>query len=557
MRAQDDWNPSNPPEPAVKYKVTTSSSPNYGYTSGGGSFTKGQQTWISTSAYGTGYKFLYWTMDGEKYTESQSFSYTVEEKDVAFVAYYEYNPDSPSEPDGVLSYKLYLNSNLSGCCSFNRTSGGKIKVGENVNLQVYYNQGYKFLGWYSADTLFSESNPVNFQMLAKDMTLTAMVEYNPDNPGDPPSDKPAPIKVSVKDCTRMYGDSNPSFEYVKSSDFPGEPVVTCEADANSPVGTYTIKIERGTIEGENLVLENGTLTVTKAPLTIKAGEYSKKQGEENPTFTPTYEGFRNSDTAESLTTKPTVSCDATKVSPVGEYAVIVSGAVATNYEISYVNGKLTIEVMTFVAGGDDNKDEDDPATYLVTSFDETNPTVSITGSTEVKGAFEIPETVEYGGVTFTVTEIAPSAFENKTEITDIIIPITISKIGANAFKGCSNLKSITVNNSEPIDLSNVAARSMATRTDDSSIFEGVDKETCVLYVPEGSVDLYKAAPVWKEFVNIMAITSSGIYGVVSAGSAPYDIFDFNGRKVKSKVIELEGLPKGIFIVRGKKIIIKR
>ena len=35
-------------------------------------------------------------------------------------------------------------------------------------------------------------------------------------------------------------------------------------------------------------------------------------------------------------------------------------------------------------------------------------------------------------------------------------------------------------------------------------FESVDKETCFLYVPDGSVDLYKAAPVWNEFKNSKA-----------------------------------------------------
>ena len=638
VSAQDDWNPSNPPEPAVKYKVTTSASPSSCYASGGGSYSPGQQIWINTSSYSSGYRFLYWTKNGEQYSEQQSFNYTVEEQDVAFVAYYEYNPANPAEPDGVLSYRLYLNTNLPGCCSFNRGSGDKVKVGETVGLNAYLNQGYKFLGWYLGDELLSESTWYNYEMPANDVTLTAMVEYSPDNPGDPPSNRPLTPIVTVKNCERVYGDANPVFEYVKNKEFAGEPVITCEADASSPVGTYTIKIERGTIENDSVVLVGGTLTInkapltisagyysrvygddnpspspsysgfkngesnevlttqpslswgatketpvgettvdisgadavnyeisyvggtltiTKAPLTIKAGEYTKKQGDDNPTFAPEYEGFKNSDNADSLSTKPTVSCDATKSSPVGEYVITVSGAESKNYVISYVNGKLTIKAMTFVSGGDDDKDEDDAAVYQITTLDEANPTVSIAGSEGVKGKFGIPETVEYNGVIYTVTEIVEGAFENNNLLTDIIIPATITSIKDRAFKGCSNLKTITVYIVTPITLQVASTRAMMTRADGASIFEGVDKETCILYVPEGSVELYKAANVWKDFVNILAIGSTGMNRIVLTSDNHQDVYDLYGRKVKSKTTSFEGLQNGVYIIKGKKQLIKR
>ena len=40
--------------------------------------------------------------------------------------------------------------------------------------------------------------------------------------------------------------------------------------------------------------------------------------------------------------RPVIECDATIDSPAGEYEIRVSGAVAQNYEISYVNGVLTV-----------------------------------------------------------------------------------------------------------------------------------------------------------------------------------------------------------------------
>ena len=35
-----------------------------------------------------------------------------------------------------------------------------------------------------------------------------------------------------------------------------------------------------------------------------------------------------------------------------------------------------------------------------------------------------------------------------------------------------------------------------------STFYNVDPSTCVLYVPKGSLELYKSAPVWQEILNI-------------------------------------------------------
>ena len=105
-------------------------------------------------------------------------------------------------------------------------------------------------------------------------------------------------------------------------------------------------------------------------------------------------------------------------------------------------------------------------------------------------------------------------------------------------------------------MSVATARRMMTRADGSSIFEGVDKATCILYVPEGSVELYKAAPVWCEFQNILVIGSTGIKEILMTDGESYDIYNLQGRKVKAKATSLEGLPRGVYIVNGKKIVLK-
>ena len=325
-------------------------------------------------------------------------------------------------------------------------------------------------------------------------------------------------------------------------------------------GSYTVYYKvTGDANHNDIAAQHFDVTIAKAALTVSAGNYEIFEGEEIPSFEIKYDGFVNNETADALITKPTISCEATVGSKPDEYKVTVSGAEAKNYEITYVDGKLTILAKSFVSGGDDDKDEDDPATYQITSNEgegDTPPTVAITEDKDVSGAFDIPEAVTYHNKTYTVTEIGEGAFENNTNLTSVSIPSSITNIGDKAFKGCSNLKSITVYITTPISLSVLAAtRRMMTRADGSSVFDGVDKATCILYVPEGSVDLYKAAPVWCEFKNILAIGSTGIKEILMTDGEAHDVYNLQGRKVKAKATSLEGLPRGVYVVKGKKISI--
>ena len=61
-----------------------------------------------------------------------------------------------------------------------------------------------------------------------------------------------------------------------------------------------------------------------------------------PGLTASYSGFVNGDTAASLATPVTLSTSATSSSPVGTYAIQASGATSANYQITFVNGTLTI-----------------------------------------------------------------------------------------------------------------------------------------------------------------------------------------------------------------------
>ena len=84
-------------------------------------------------------------------------------------------------------------------------------------------------------------------------------------------------------------------------------------------------------------------TVTRASLTITADNKTRPFGVVNPTLTVTYSGFVNNDSADQLTTLPTLTTDATISSAVGQYAINVNhDAASPDYMFNYNPGILTI-----------------------------------------------------------------------------------------------------------------------------------------------------------------------------------------------------------------------
>lgn len=170
--------------------------------------------------------------------------------------------------------------------------------------------------------------------------------------------KKAPITVKVNDQTRLYGDSNPqftfSFEGLKNDDTtPNLSVdfkVSTTAKATSEVGIYDVTASGGVAKNyEFTEFQGGKLFVTPAPLIIEAQSSTRTYGSENAPFKFIYSGFKNSDTATSLSRLPEATTDATATSDAGSYSITPYGAEAKNYNISYKNGTLTVQKVTLLA----------------------------------------------------------------------------------------------------------------------------------------------------------------------------------------------------------------
>jgi len=183
--AQGDYNPVNPPDPQMLYKVVALATDGH-YTSGSGSYAVGTQVTINTSASSTGFDFKHWTKNGVFYTNNKSFTYTVEAANVRFQAVYDFNPTNPQDPQTISEYRLYLVPDPVEACSFNRTSGQKCSAGTNPTVTAYGNQGFVFQGWYDGDTKISESTTLNtFTMPNINTTLTARYVFSPVSPAEP------------------------------------------------------------------------------------------------------------------------------------------------------------------------------------------------------------------------------------------------------------------------------------------------------------------------------------------------------------------------------------
>lgn len=143
-------------------------------------------------------------------------------------------------------------------------------------------------------------------------------------------------------------------------------------------------------------------------------------------------------------------------------------------------------------------------------------------------------------------------------LTKVTIPSSIQDIGC-AFSFCANLQTVINLSEEPQIIETYTTNGVEARTrsegETHAAFDYTDKNACVLYVPKGCVEKYRAAIGWKDFVNIVEMSSSAIDGILMDGK-PFDVYDLQGRRVLSGAISLKSLPKGMYIVRGRKVVVK-
>lgn len=190
------------------------------------------------------------------------------------------------------------------------------------------------------------------------------------------------------------------------------------------------------------------------------------------------------------------------------------------------------------------------------------------------------------GATYTVpnsvTTINNTSFAYNFFITSVTIGNSVTSIGNYAFENCSSLAAVTIGNSVASigDYAFRLCHSLTIVTNHAAIpqaipftvFYYVDITACTLHVPAGSLELYQAADVWKDFGIILAdeisikensIAGINVYGnqnnvyIVNENNIPLrsvQIIDILGREIyRSENLTQTILPiygaNGVYVVR--------
>ena len=163
-------------------------------------------------------------------------------------------------------------------------------------------------------------------------------------------------------------------------------------------------------------------------------------------------------------------------------------------------------------------------------------------------------------------DIGNWTFSDCTNLTSVDINPT-NNIGNNAFSGCTNLQKVYLGDSVKAigeyafnnctSITQISSEAVVPPTCESGVFTDINKSKCKLIVPKNSLDAYKQAYQWEDF-SLIEGSTTGITNTVYNKAGLADVYTIDGTKRLSKAStdEINALPKGVYIVNGKKIIIK-
>ena len=366
-------------------------------------------------------------------------------------------------------------------------------------------------------------------------------------------------------------------------------------------GKYTVYYEV-TMENYKPFTGKATVEITKLPLTVTADDKSAGYGDDAPKYSYRAEGFIGGESTNNLKGKARYACDYRKGSDAGEYTIGISGLTSVNYDITFVEGTLTVGKKTLgISWGETTFYYDGtkkvPTVEVTGLADGDGYTVSVSGDATAVGSYTatvsglssqnyvLPEPLTCD---FTILREMNGLFsEGCTWATfvaeeDLAIPegleayavtgVTATAIEAEAIgyipagtaillKRADTAKDSYVGSAETGEKPEVESLLAGSATEDVTMTAYTDY---VLYRDEfvlsavGSVKAghayLPAAETPLSGARQLRISTSGATAIATATGdsvAGNDWYDLNGRRIDTAPTR-----KGMFIKNGKKVIIK-
>jgi hypothetical protein len=166
------------------------------------------------------------------------------------------------------------------------------------------------------------------------------------------------LTLTANNASRLAGEPNPTLTFSvtglvgddqATAAFSGAPELSTTANTASPVGDVAIDIAQGTVAlsdfGYGLNLVAGILSIDPEALQqliIKANDFTRIFGDNNPAFTAAFTGFTGEQN-EGLVSGLDFTTAAVLTSPVGTYTITPFGAMADDFNIIFQPGVLTID----------------------------------------------------------------------------------------------------------------------------------------------------------------------------------------------------------------------
>lgn len=257
-----------------------------------------------------------------------------------------------------------------------------------------------------------------------------------------------PLTITAENKSKTYGEVDPALTYlITSGELVGSDQITgaLTREAGENVDSYAI--EQGTLTaGSNyeITYVGGNLIIIKKGLTITAENKSKSYGEGDPVFTVSYDGFAPGEDKSNLSGILSVTREAGE--NVGIYEIIPFGLTSTNYEITFVNGVLSIlsnnvDLSNLLLSRDTLKPAFDPS---ITSY-------AASVGNEVTG-ITITPTAEHATASITVNGAGVNSGEESGNM-PLNVGNNVISVVVTAEAGNTKTYTITVTRAAPIDSS--------------------------------------------------------------------------------------------------------